>query len=196
MLPDHSQVALKEWAVTVRALAQGQQILLLRKGGIREEGKHFRVIYPEFLLYPTYEHQKQDLLKPQYQPGLHQVLAELPQAGAITFTYWAKVEEVVEVSEQEKVDDLSPYYIWTNAYAQARLYWKPRLPLSVMLLRVYQMEHPVNVPHLPEYSGCKSWVELATQVPLGRCQPVLADAEFQRRVAEIKGCLGLSLAAH
>ena len=54
MSPEKCQVALKEWAVTVRALAQGQQILLLRKGGIHEEGKDFRVIHPEFLLYqPT-----------------------------------------------------------------------------------------------------------------------------------------------
>ena len=45
-------MALKEWAVTVRALAQGQQILLLRKGGIHESGKDFRVIHPQFLLYP------------------------------------------------------------------------------------------------------------------------------------------------
>ena len=29
-------IALKEWAVTVRALAEGEQLLTLRKGGIRE----------------------------------------------------------------------------------------------------------------------------------------------------------------
>lgn len=195
MLPDHSQVALKEWAVTVKALAMGRQILLLRKGGIREEGKNFRVTYPEFLLYPTYEHQREELLKLEYQPSLSQVLAESPQKSTITFSYWARVEEVIEVSQQEKVDDLSPHYIWTNAYAQSRLHWKPRFPLSIMLLRVYRMEQPVSVSHLPEYSGCKSWVNLATQVTLGRCQPVLSDMEFQHQVAEIKGSLGLAVAA-
>ena len=71
MLPDQCQIALKEWAVTVESLAEGQQILLLRKGGIHEEGKDFKVIHPEFLLYPTYEHQRKDLLKPQHQPGVH-----------------------------------------------------------------------------------------------------------------------------
>ena len=63
MLPSRCQIALKEWAVTVQALAQGRQVLLLRKGGIHEEGKDFRVVHPEFLLYPTYEHQREDLLK-------------------------------------------------------------------------------------------------------------------------------------
>ena len=190
MSPDKCQVALKEWAVTVRALAQGQQILLLRKGGIHEDGKDFRVIHPEFLLYPTYEHQREDLLRTEYQPGLRAVLAEPPLEDRITFGYWAKVEEVIEVSQQDKVDDLSPHYIWTNAYAQSRLHWKPMLPLSVLLLRVYRMEEPVTVPFLPEYRGCTSWVEVLTPVSLGRLQPVLSDPEFQQRVEQVKGSLG------
>jgi hypothetical protein len=195
MLPDRCQIALKEWAVTIRALAEGQQILLLRKGGIHEEGKDFRVIHPEFLLYPTYEHQRQDLLKPEYQSALTQLLADSPRSHAITFSYWAKVEEVIEVEEQEEVDNLSPHYIWTNAYAQSRLHWKPMLPLSIMLLRVYQLEQPVSVPYLPEYGGCTSWVEIIPRIKLGALQPVLSDQEFQRRVDEIKGSLGVAVKA-
>jgi hypothetical protein len=193
MLPDRCQMALKEWAITAHALAQGQQILLLRKGGIHEESKDFRVIHPEFLLYPTYEHQRADLLKPQYQPALKQLLADSPRSETITFTHWARVEELIEVSTQEKVDDLSPHYIWTNAYAQSRLHWKPMLPLSVMLLRVYQMEQPVTVPFIPEYGGCKSWVDIIPTVNLGNLKPVLSDEEFQRKVDEVKDSLGMKV---
>jgi hypothetical protein len=191
MLPDRCQVALKEWAVTVRALAQGQQVLLLRKGGIHEEGKDFRVIHPEFVLYPTYEHQREDLLKTEHQPTLARLLEESPKIETITFTHFGKVEELVEVLDQDKVDDLSPHHIWTNAYAQSRLHWKPMLPLSIMLLRVYQMEQPVTVPFIPEYRGCTSWVDIIPRVDLGKLTPVLSDEEFQRRVDEIKGSLGL-----
>ncbi len=190
MFPDQCHLALKEWAVTVRALALGQQVLLLRKGGIHEPGKDFRVIHPEFLLYPTYEHQREDLLKSEHEAALRRVLEEPRQEGHITFTHWAKVEETIEVSRQEEVDDLSPHYIWTAAYAQSRLRWKPMLPLSVMLMRVYQLEQPVSVPFQPEYRGCASWVEVLDQVPLGSVQPVLDDEEFRRRVDEIKDCLG------
>ena len=195
MLPDQCQIALKEWAITVRALAEGEQVLLLRKGGIHEEGKDFRVIHPQFLLYPTYEHQREDLLKPEHQPALTRLLANSPRSGTITFSQWARVEEVIEVDEQEKVDDLSPHYIWTQAYAQSRLHWKPMLPLSVMLLRVYRLEQPFSVPFLPEYRGCTSWVEIIPRVELDNLQPVLSDREFQRRVDEIKGCLGLAVRA-
>ena len=195
ILPDSCQIALKEWAVTVQALAKGGQVLLMRKGGIHEEGKDFRVIHPEFLLYPTYEHQREDLLKPEAQPSLKQLLAETPKSDTITFSHWARVAEVIEVSEQERVNDLSGHHIWTDAYAQSRLHWKPMLPLSIVLLRVYQMERPVTIPWSKEYGGCTSWVETLPQIKLGQMQPALADQEFQRQVDEIKGSLGLTVAA-
>jgi hypothetical protein len=195
MLPDHCQIALKEWAVTVQALAQGQQVLLLRKGGIHEAGKDFRVIHPEFLLYPTYEHQREDLLKPEHQSALSRLLSDSPRGATVTFTHWARAEEIIEVSEQDRVDHLSPHHIWADEYAQSRLHWKPRLPLSIMLLRVYQTEQPVTVPYIPEYGGCTSWVEVIPTVNLGNLQPVLTDREFRRQVDAIKGSLGLALTA-
>jgi hypothetical protein len=190
----NGQTALKEWAVTVDALAQGQQILLLRKGGIHEDSKDFRVIHPEFLLYPTFEHQREDLLKEVHQSRLRDLLAQEHDTGEIRFTHWAKVEELIEVSQQEPVDALSPHYIWTNSYAQSRLHWKPMVPLSVMLLRVYQLEEPVTVPFLPEYRGCTSWVDIISKVDMGNIKPVLSDGEFQRQADEIKGCLEVPVA--
>jgi hypothetical protein len=195
MLPERCQIALKEWAVTVHSLAQGQQVLLLRKGGIHEEGKDFRVIHPEFLLYPTYEHQREDLLKPAHQSTLRRLLSDAPRGAAITFTHWARAEEIVEVSDQNQVDDLSPHHIWTDEYAQSRLRWKPALPLSILLLRVYRMEQPVTVPFIPEYGGCTSWVEVIPTISLGNLQPVLTDREFQLQVDAIKGSLGLAVTA-
>lgn len=195
MLPQRCQVALKEWAVTVQALSLGQQTLLLRKGGIHEESKDFRVIHPEFLLYPTFEHQRADLLQQSYQSNLRAVLNEPRDEGQIIFSHWARVEELIEISQQDKVDGLAPHYIWTKEYAQSRLHWKPMLSLAVMLIRVYRMEQPVTVPFLPEYRGCTSWVDILNDVTLGPLHPVLSDEEFRRLVEEIKGSLGMALAA-
>ena len=193
--PDRCQMALKEWAITCEAIGRGEQILLLRKGGIHEDGKDFRVIHREFLLYPTYEHQKADLLRPEHQPSLEALLEQARDNMQITFTHFARAEEVLEVEDQGKVDDLAPHYIWTAGYAQSRLRWKPMLPLSVMLLRAYRLEEPVTVPWIREYSGCTSWVEVLKDVPLGRLEPVLSDSEFQAQVDAIKGSLGLAVAA-
>ena len=48
--------ALKEWATVVKALENGNQTILLRKGGILET-TGFNVNSKKFFLFPTYEHQ-------------------------------------------------------------------------------------------------------------------------------------------
>src|ERR1700712_2329282 len=61
-------IAFKEWSVTVRALAESEQLLTLRKGGIREENKHFEIEHDQFFLYPTFDHQRNDLLRDSHLP--------------------------------------------------------------------------------------------------------------------------------
>ncbi|MBI4234066.1 MAG: DUF1802 family protein [Chloroflexi bacterium] len=191
MFPASCGLALKEWAVTLRALDQGEQVLLLRKGGIREPGKEFRVLYPEFLLYPTFEHQREELVQPRWRPALRETVAQGESKEHVTFTHFARLHEVIEVSDQEKVDALAPCYLWTTDYAEKRLHWKPRKPLAVVLTRVYRMAEPKTVPILSEYSGCTSWVTLAQQVPIGALIPVLGEVEFLRQVEAVHRTLGL-----
>ena len=69
-------IALKEWAVTVRALAEGEQLLTLRKGGIREENKHFELDHERFFLYPTFDHQRNNLVRESHHPELRRALEE------------------------------------------------------------------------------------------------------------------------
>ncbi len=56
--------AFKEWAVITHALATGQQALILRKGGIADEGGIFRPDHDRFWLYPTYVHQQATGVQP------------------------------------------------------------------------------------------------------------------------------------
>ncbi len=53
------RIAFKEWAVICRALAEGKQALILRKGGIAEAGGAFRVEQTRFWLFPTFVHQQE-----------------------------------------------------------------------------------------------------------------------------------------
>lgn len=189
MLPTACRIALKEWAVAQCALDQGQQVVLLRKGGIREPGKEFRVLHPEFLLYPTFEHQRKDLVKSSWQQALARTVEEASGPDRVTMTHFAQVFQVFEVMDQAAVELLDPYHIWTPDYAQKRLHWKPRKPLAVMLVRVYRLEQPQTLPVLPAYIGCTSWVALAEEAPLGRLTPVLPDSVFLDRVEQVRGAL-------
>ena len=192
LLPAVSTLALKEWAVAVKALAEGRQIMILRKGGIHREDKHFRVVHPEFLLYPTYEHQKPELLKGEYHPDLRVTLEEDDVPGLVTLSYWSEVTDVFELSDEETLEQLSPYHIWTSGYAEKRLHWRPKYPLTVILLRVYELRQPQALPVLDAYEGCKSWVDLGQEVPLGYMASVLSETDYAEKVGAVRAEMGAS----
>ncbi|CAN5519313.1 DUF1802 family protein [soil metagenome] len=198
-------IAFKEWAVTVRALAEGEQLLTLRKGGIRETGKHFGLDHERFFLYPTFDHQRDDLVRESHVPELRRALEEgvwaegeppveslrfdnghLPQPDRVRIRAWAQVAAHFTITDQRCVDALSPFYVWTPDYAQKRLAWKRRHPLHVLLLRTYRIPRPVTVRVREEYGGCRSWLELQRDLPF-EGTPVLADEEFERAAEEIAG---------
>ena len=176
--PTSCTAALKEWAIAIQALDQGRQVLILRKGGIREEGNRFRVLYPEFLLFPSYEHQQMDLLRPEHAEALTVDLTQQPEQEWLTFTHFAQVHRAFPVAELEELQALAPYHIWTESYAEQRLRWRPRQALTAMVLRVHRLESAVRMPLLPQYGGCTSWLELAEPALLGNMTPVLSADAF------------------
>ena len=168
--------ALKEWAVAVEALEKGASALVVRKGGIRE--KAFAVPKTRFLLFKGYEHQKEEQLKPSYH-GLLRSIPERRDDGPVLFTSFAEVHAAHEVSETHELDALDPYHIWTHDYAESRLKWRPKKPLTVLVLRTYLLPEPVVLPYKAEYGGCKSFIELERAVPTGGATPALDDAAFE-----------------
>ena len=194
LLPPTSDLALKEWAVAVRVLAQGDQVLILRKGGIHRDDKEFRIVHPEFLLYPTYEHQKRELTKERYHADLDRTLEEDDVPGLVTLGYWCQVTDMFQITDQDALDLISPYHIWTADYAQKRLHWRPKQPLTVALLRVFRLQQPQALPVLDEYAGCKSWVDLGQDVPLGFMEPVRRDQEYDESTEVIRSALGDAVA--
>ncbi|AIQ46172.1 hypothetical protein R70723_09960 [Paenibacillus sp. FSL R7-0273] len=187
-----NSVALKEWASAIQALAGGQQIILLRKGGIAEETRRFELKSHSFFLYPTYEHQREELLKEPYRQLVAQTMAEEAAAGegTVRLQVYAEAVEDIEVRDLEQLELLYPFHIWSGQLAAERLRWKAKEPLHVLLLRVYVSEAAVSVPVLDEYSGCRSWIELADMPPAPQWSPVLSDSEFEYRRAEILSVLG------
>lgn len=189
LLPAVSSLALKEWAVAVDAMAKGKQIIILRKGGIHKDDKEFRVVHPEFLLFPTYEHQSPELVKPAYHDDLRRSEEENDIGGLVHLSSFGQVTDVLQITEPEALRGISAYHIWTDDYAEKRLHWRPRQPLTVALLRVHQLVQPQALPILEEYGGCKSWVPLGQDVPLGGTTPVLSDAEYEQRAEAVRKAL-------
>ena len=186
--------ALKEWAVAVDGLIAGETIMLLRKGGIREEGKHFRVAQHEVLLYPTYEHQEPSLLKAPYV-GQVQPVPSGWHPETVPLRGWARVEEIFQVTDAATVEALLPYHIWNERFAAERFGWKPRYPLYVLLLRAYRLPEPRTIDYVPAYGGCRSWIDLQEPISLEGMQPALPDAQFERLAGEIRSIVAGALVA-
>ena len=115
-------IAFKEWSVTVRALAEGEQLVTLRKGGIREENKHFELEHEQFFLYPTFDHQRNDLVRDSHHPELRRALEEgvwpdeeppprallqdggIPQPDRVRIRAWAEVADHFTTDDPRIVD--------------------------------------------------------------------------------------------
>ena len=184
--------ALKEWQVAVNALERGETILLLRKGGIREVGGKFAVQHEQVLLYPTYEHQKSELLKPAYADQVQPVESGW-HSESVRIGAWAQITHQFEVTQPEAVAGLVPFHIWNEAFVTERLKWKPNVPLSGLLLRVYRLAKPEVIPFLPVYGGCRSWIDLAEPMDLARSEAVLTDAAYHQQVDAIQSVIAMEL---
>jgi hypothetical protein len=178
--------ALKEWAVAVNALGEGKTIMLLRKGGIKEQQGSFQVSNAEVLLYPTYEHQQPFLLKPEYA-DLVQTVPSGWHPDKVSINSWAKITQIMPVSDEAIVKALLPFHIWNEQFIHDRLKWKPRQPLYILLLRTYKLWSIQDLPYRNEYGGCKSWIDVNAVVSLQDAEPVLNDSVYSQLVAEIQG---------
>jgi hypothetical protein len=188
-LPFSCDAALKEWAVAIEALGQGRLALIIRKGGIREENNRFEVKFPEFLLFPSFEHQQSELLRPDHAEALADAINAVPTDDGLTFTHFAKAHSAFPVTELPQLEALESHHIWTKEYAEKRLRWRPRVALTAMVLRVYRLPVAKKAPFRPEYVGCKSWLPLLDPVNIDALEPAMSDAAFAAEAAGIDAAM-------
>ena len=183
MLPDTLTIALKEWAVVQRALLEGHQLLLVRKGGLVEETGDFDLRDETFLLYPTYEHETERLgdVQPCFGQWLREEEARKPDRDHIRIEAAARVTDVLRVEDREKLLKLAPQHIWSPQFLHGRYDWEPYKPVTVLLLRAYRLAEPHLLPIRREYGGCRSWIEMMEPVVTDGATPALSDDKFARR---------------
>jgi hypothetical protein len=172
------QHALKEWAVVCRALAEGRQALVLRKGGIAEKADEFQLEQTRFWLFPTYVHQQQGGIKPEAAPLLEQAEADRPPTGTVRLSHFAEVVGVYHVHELVPVLLLGHLHSWSEETVRARFAYR-RPGLYVLPLRVYRAAEVFELPDTAYYAGCRSWVELERALSTEGATPVLDDEAFR-----------------
>ncbi|MBI2119861.1 MAG: DUF1802 family protein [Elusimicrobia bacterium] len=173
------KVALKEWAVVVQAIKLGCHHLLLRKGGLADKKQEFKLEQEKFFLFPTYEHQKIQLIQNKVHALYNETIKNFLLEDELLIECWAEVKEVFKISDLGILKQLEPYHVWSEEYLKIRLNYKPEKNLFLILLRTYQLKNPQRLKNLRRYSGCRSWIQLEDEISIDFSTPILSETDFK-----------------
>ena len=178
-----SAAALKEWAIVCKAIEDGKQVLLFRKGGIMEYRNGFELKHKVFFLFPTFEHQSIDSIQSEYREELEVLKQQQQQQkdntqslnqkennisnkknskvtqDIINISSFVEITHFIEINDISKLEKLEKYHIWNLDYVKMRFNYNPKKPLYLLMLRAYKLNEPIEIQNSPEWSGCKSWIQ-------------------------------------
>lgn len=167
-LPNHT--ALKEWSTVVEALGRGEQVILIRKGGIADPS--FGVEADRFYLYPTYFHQ-----------------GENEASAAVEITHWCEVVRTWTLTEHEQLARVAPLVKMPPEALETRYRFRPDQALFVIAVRTWELPERVTVPFDEAYGGCRSWISLEVAIDVDGSRVVLGEESLASKIAEVAGRL-------
>ncbi|MCC9607121.1 DUF1802 family protein [Blastopirellula sp. JC732] len=169
--------AIKEWDVVCEALRAGRQHLLLRKGGIQEEGDQFRAEHDAFWFWPTRFHQSPDQLNDAGQQFLQQLGEKHSGGNRFAVDLLAQVDQVRYVTQESKLAELDDFHILSADTVRMRYHYREP-SVYLFLVRIYTAPHIKVYVETPEIAGCKSWIDLPEPPSAEGVKPVLTDEQF------------------
>jgi hypothetical protein len=178
--------ALKEWSAAVRALLDGRQRVLLRKGGIGE--RRFEVAAREFMLFPTVAHSHAERVRPEFRDLLAPASADAGDEHVVIRAA-AKIVAALPVNRPDNLEAIRDLHIWTaQSVREDRLDFRPRHRLTILVVQAIPLLEPLTLPRSADYAGCTSWVQLPITPRLGT--PVHDEASLGRVADWVRDAVG------
>lgn len=169
-----NHTALKEWASVIEALDRGEQVVLIRKGGLADP--HFGLEADRFYLFPTNYHD-----------------AGGGEPTHVPITHWAEVVRTWQVHDLETLHRLEPLVALDRATLDTRYKFRPDQAINVIAVRAWRLAQPVRVAMTEAYAGCRSWVSLDEEIDVDGSVPTLGDAELQARIESVDALLAAAV---
>ena len=181
------QTAFKEWAVVVDALIRGEQIVILRKGGIREGKAGFHAKDNRFWLFPTQFHQQQESVIESAWRRFKAVQSAFGCEKQVPIHAMAEIAQPWELEDWTRIARLDGQHVWRESVVKERFERGRKKVLFAWIVRIYRLERPISVPVIAKYGGCRSWIHLDPPMPAGEgLIPALSDADFAQRAARFR----------
>jgi hypothetical protein len=183
------RLAFKEWAVITDALLRGEQLLIFRKGGLREGPGGFQLEHPEFLFFPTLFHQQRESVVPSGQARYDALVPHWPAADVLRVPGFARVIAWRRLDSLAAAERLRGQHIWRDEVIASRFDWGRSKEIHVLAVRAFRLPEPVELPMRPSYGGCKSWIELEEEIGTGAARPALDEAAFSEQLRQFEAAL-------
>jgi hypothetical protein len=167
-LPNHT--ALKEWASVIAALGTGEQIILIRKGGIADP--KFGLEAVRFYLFPT---------------NFHEGGGQPP--SAVPISHWCEAVRTWEVRDLDALLRLEPLVAFDRKTIETRYRFRPDQAAHVIAVRTWALPKSTTVPLTEAYAGCRSWVSLDEEIDIDGSRAVLTDEQLQSKVDQVSSLL-------
>src|SRR5579872_4002897 len=163
-LPNHT--ALKEWASAIAALGRGDQVVLIRKGGIADP--KFGLEAERFYLFPT---------------NFHDGGGEPPPI--IPITHWCEAVRTWEVHRLDTLLRLAPHVVFARSVLETRYRFRSDQAIHVIGVRAWTLRQPHDVHMTGAYAGCRSWVSLDEEIDIDGSTAVLGEKELNAKLEAI-----------
>jgi hypothetical protein len=167
-LPNHT--ALKEWASVIEALGRGEQVILLRKGGLADAS--FGIEADRFYLFPTNYHD-----------------AGGAEPSHVAITHWAEVVRTWQVTDGELLRRLEPLTVLDRETLETRYRFRPDQAINVIAVRAWRLPDAARIAMKPEYAGCRSWISIDDEIDITGSTTALTDADLQQGITEVDALL-------
>ena len=179
------EAAFKEWRVVVDALGRGDQIVIMRKGGIDEGENGFEIKHHQFWLFPTLFHQQKDFVIPI--AARHMTLH--PDDPIIPIQYHCEVVAHYELTQLEQIEKMRGQHVWKDEVLIQRMTSGDNHQLHALLVRVSKLPHAIEIPLNENYGGCRSWIRLKENLDSSNCTPILDQAHFTEKIQAFKNSI-------
>jgi len=182
------RTALKEWAVLCDAMARGDIVAMVRKGGVREQRSGFAVRHDRFLLYPTFFHARESELAPRFRESLS-ADAPQPASGVVRLSLVADVAAVWHVDDLDRLRAIEQEHGLAWSAVESRFNYRGVPGVQVVAVRVSRLAAAAELPEVRRYAGCVSWVELDDDVDVSVASPAVEPSTFDARLARLQSAL-------
>ena len=165
-LPNHT--ALKEWASIIEALGRGEQVILIRKGGIADP--KFGLEADRFYMFPT---------------NFHEGSGAPPSSVAIPITHWCEAVRTWEIRDLDALLRLELFVALDRKNLETRYRFRSDQAVHVIAVRTWALAKPAMIAMTEAYAGCRSWVSLDEEIDIDGSRRVLTDEQLQAKIDEV-----------